>query len=175
MGESLDPFHPLLNLVQQMTEQGDTVNYGRMLVQRLAPRVGAKHILLTQGITDNYTPNATTDALALAIGLPLAAPVERKVPILDLLGQKQTSAPLTGNLLVGGSKITGALVQYPATEATPRTACTSESDCSGGDYCRDGLCADDGHFVVFRHQRAIRQYSRFLATMARHGYPILVP
>ncbi len=176
VGEPLSVFHPLLNLVQQMTEQGDAVNYGRMFIQNPPPRVDPKHILLTQGIRDGYTPNVTTDALALSVGVPLVEPVERKVPLLEQLGPKKTSAPLAGNITASATKVTGALLQYEPVPVTPEKACTSDSDCgTGGDICYKDRCTDDGHFVVFHDPRAIRQYGRFLATLARHGYPTVSP
>ena len=175
VGEPLDEFHPLLNLVQQMTEQADAANYGRMFFRDPPPRVGPKHILVTQGIRDGYTPNVTTDALALAIGVPLVGPVERKVPIMDQLGPKKTSAPLAGNISTGGTKITGALLQYEPVPVVPKKSCAEDGDCGNGDICYKDRCTDDGHFVVFHDPRAIRQYSRFLATLARHGYPTVSP
>ena len=175
VGEPLDEFHPLLNLVQQMTEQADTVNYGRLFFRQALPRIPPKHILLTQGIRDGYTPNVTNDALALSVGVPLVGPAARKVPLLGQLGPKQTVAPLAGNIVAGATKVTGALLQYEPVLATPATSCKADSDCKSGDICYKDRCADDGHFVVFHDPRAIRQYGRFLATMARHGYPTVTP
>lgn len=170
----LDSFHPLMNLIQQMSEQAETLNYGRTLIRHATARVPAKHILITQGIVDGYTPNATTDALALAVGVPLVAPVRRAIPTLSLAGLSLTAAPLAGNISAGKAKITGALLQYEAVPVSPSRACKQDSDCSRGDYCQQGSCLNDGHFVVFQHQQAKRQYSRFLATMARDGVPTVV-
>ena len=97
-------------------------------------------------------------------------------PLLEQLGPKKTSAPLAGNITASATKVTGALLQYEPVPVTPEKACTSDSDCgTGGDICYKDRCTDDGHFVVFHDPRAIRQYGRFLATLARHGYPTVSP
>lgn len=172
LGEKVDMFHPLMNLVQQMLEPADTSNYGRMLIRHPAKGVSPKHIFLSQGFTDNYTPNDTTDALAAAIGVPLAGKPIRPVAALKLRGLESTSVPLAGNLTVGGKAITGALLQYQATRYN--VTCKTKTDCTKGDYCDDkGYCSDDGHFVMFSHKTAIKQYSRFLATAARDGVPTI--
>ena len=158
-----------------MTEQADGANYAGRFFRNTLPRVPPKHILLTQGIRDGYTPNVTTDALALAVGVPLVGPTARKVPLLDQLGPKPTTAPLAGNIVAGATKVTGALLQYEPVPAKPAKSCTADSDCGSRDICYKDRCTDDGHFVVFHDPRAIRQYSRFFATMARDGYPTVSP
>lgn len=192
--ENVDQFHPIINLVQQGLEPSDTVNYGRMLLHRRPDSIGPKHILLSQGFVDHYTPNDSADALATAIGLPIAGQVLRPVDSLELLGLQPEPLPLCGNLSVDGVAITGGLVQNNATlkhgrsctaahdcpedhgceEGVCTHVCETSSDCDKGDYCDRGRCYDDGHFVIFKNKRAIRQVSRFLATLARDGTPTLV-
>lgn len=176
LGETPDEFHPMLNLMQQLLEKADTGNYGRMLLRARPQGVGPKHLLVTQGIVDHYTPNETTDALAVATGLPLAGPVLRKLHILELTDLPRTTLPLplAGNLTVADTAVTAALVQHPA--VLTRDPCIANSDCAPGDYCdtTTGRCSDDGHFVAFHHWDAVRQVSLFLATAARDGVPTVV-
>jgi predicted esterase len=194
--ESVDQFHPVINLVQQGLEPTDTNNYGAMLLRNRPKGVPPKHILLSQGLVDNYTPNDAAEALAVAIGLPLAGEQLRAVPSLKLRGLQSAPLPLSGNLALGGESITAALVQNEARTKTTSACggmvgcphgydcidklctrtCKVSADCADGDYCGvKGRCHDDGHFVLFQVPRGTRQYSRFLATMARDGVPTVVP
>jgi hypothetical protein len=176
LGEKpLDLFHPMLQLIQQLLEPADTANYGPLLIRRPLPGVGPKHIFLSQGFVDNYTPNATTDALAVASGLPLIKPVVRQAESMKLAGLKQLGAPLSANLTSGGASVTGALLQYRAVPVDPQKSCKDNADCGSGDYCESGRCKNDGHFVVFQDARARRQLSNFLGTLARDGVPRIVP
>jgi hypothetical protein len=174
LGEDPDEFHPMMALVQQMLEAADTANYGRHLIRAPVKGVGPKSVFLSQGFVDHYTPNATTDALAVTIGLPLAGTAVRAVDNLALANLADVALPLAGNLQAGGEAVTGALLQYRA--ALKETACKDDGDCDKGDYCEvsEGRCADDGHYVVFGRDDATRQYSRFLATAARDGVPVIV-
>ena len=122
------------------------------------------------------TFNVATDALALAIGLPLAGPVVREVPGLDLLADlpsATTPLPVAGNLTIDGAAVTRGLRQYP--EKLTSVPCTADTDCDKN-YCvtTSGRCAEEGHWVVFHRDAAIRQYSRFLATAVRDKVPTIV-
>jgi pimeloyl-ACP methyl ester carboxylesterase len=171
--EPLDEFHPVLNLIQQMLEPADTLNYGRMLISHRPAGLAPKHVFLSEGLVDHYTPNATTEALAAGIGIPQLTPVLSKVDALDLLGLTAQPPPLSGNVKEGGVAVTAGLLQYQAVP-TEKT-CTADSDCTSSGYCDTGRCLDDGHFVLFDDPTAMRQYSMFLATMARDGVPTIGP
>jgi predicted esterase len=194
--EDVDQFHPVINLIQQGLEPTDTNNYGAMLLRNRPKGVPPKHIFLSQGLVDNYTPNDAAEALAVAIGIPLAGEQLRAVPTLKLRDLLHTPLPLSGNLALGGESFTAALVQneariktgdacgggigcphdYDCVDKLCTRTCKTSADCADGDYCGDkGFCHDDGHFVLFHVPRGTRQYSRFLATMARDGVPTVVP
>jgi len=151
LDETPDMFHPIMNMVQQMLETADTTNYGRLLLHNRPQGVRPKHIFLSEGFVDHYTPNVTTDALAVAIGLPVSGEVIRPVPGLDMvadLPSPSVALPVAGNLTIDGDAVTAALRQY-------RTA-------------------GEGHYVLFDLEEATRQFSRFLATAARDGVPTIV-
>jgi hypothetical protein len=170
--EEPEEFHPLLNLIQQMLEPADPLNYGRLLVRHRPPGVPPKHLFLSQGMVDHYTPNSTTDALAAALEVPLAGPVLRPIEALDLREIKPGRLPLSGNLHVDDQAVTAALLQY---RAVPNGyTCSDEVRCKWG-YCDEGVCRSDGHFVVFNDGRANRHVARFFGTMARYGVPTLGP
>jgi pimeloyl-ACP methyl ester carboxylesterase len=173
--DTLDEFHPMVSLLQQMLEPADTANYGRMLIERPPAGVKPKHIFLSQGLTDHYTPNATTDALATAIRVPIVTPVRRSISSLELLGEKPIAPPFCGNISASGMSVTAGLLQFKAVAFSPTQKCKIDTDCgaSGGAYCDGGICRDDGHFVIFDDATAIRQYSRFLATHARDGAAVI--
>jgi len=176
LGEIADEFHPMMSLVQQMLEPADSANYGRMLLHHRPKGVPPKHLFISQGFVDHYTPNDTTDALARAVGLPQAGTIVRQVEGLELADIPAPTAALAlaGNLTLDGTAVTAALLQYRA--VLKNKSCKQDSDCSQGDYCETeaGRCADDGHFVMFGQKDAIRQYTRFLATAARDGTPSIV-
>jgi hypothetical protein len=172
--EPADEFHPIVNLLQLMLDQADTINFGRMLVANRAKGVGPKHVFLSQGLVDHYTPNSTTDALATAIGVQLVGPELRAVEGLALRKLSPRATPVAGNLQQEGIAVTGALLQYRAVPMSGGKSCSQKSDCGGG-YCDEGRCREDGHFVIFDDATARRQYSLFLASAARDGVPSIFP
>jgi len=171
--EPIDELHPVLNLFQMMLEPADPLNYASMFIKSPPAGSSPKHIFVSQGLVDHYTPNSTTDALATAIGLPIVGPVLRPIEGLELRGLEPRVAPLAGNLSVAGQAVTGGLLQYHAFPMGNKT-CTSKADCSGG-YCDAGHCYEDGHFVIYDDPTAKRQYSLFLGTTARDGVPSILP
>ncbi len=169
----IDEFHPILTLIQQMLEPSETANYGRMLIQHPAAGLTAKHVYLSQGLADTYTPVLSSDVLAAAMGLPQVRPIERTIPQLQQMGIAQASPPVTANLAVSGGRVTGGVVQYVAGGSTLK-ACQGAGGCKGSESCLDGSCYAEGHFVVFNEAQATRQYTQFLATLARDGVPTIV-
>jgi hypothetical protein len=111
VGESsddMDEFHPLLNLVQQIIEPNDPLNYGALLVKEAQNPVD---ILLTQGFEDVDTPPRTIDAMSSAIGLAPAIRIDgraRDILGLELQGFTPLLPPFSAN--VG---VTAALAQFP--------------------------------------------------------------
>lgn len=170
--EPIDELHPILNLFQMMLEPADPLNYAPLFLHQRPKGHAPKHLLLSQGLTDHYTPNSTTDALATAIGLPIVGPVLRPVEGLALRALANRPPPLAGNLQVDGLSVTGGLLQFHA--VAMEKSCSTKSDCDGG-YCEGGRCYHDGHFVIYRDATAKRQYSLFLATAARDGVPGILP
>jgi pimeloyl-ACP methyl ester carboxylesterase len=142
----LDRFNPALALMQVFFEPADVITYARLLVQEPPEGNVAKNVFQTQGLTDRYTPIPSIEALATAIGVDLAAPQEREVAGLQLLGTELLPLPVTDN--AGG--VTSVLAQY------------------------NEAIGSDGHFVVFDIAAARVQTSKFLKTLFDTGTATLV-
>ena len=150
--EPVDEDNPTLALAQMMIERSDGVNYAQFMARKLqtAPDgtpLAPRHIFLTEGFTDNYTPNPCIEAFGVALGgdivqLPDTKPLEG----VTLRGRGIVPAPITGN-------VNGATVAI-------------------GQYKQAGN--NDGHFVVFDVQAAKKQSSQFLGTLARTGQATVV-
>jgi hypothetical protein len=56
--------HPMVNLMQLVYEEVDSVNYGRALFSSPVSGVGRKSIFLGMGMNDHYTPPLSISALA---------------------------------------------------------------------------------------------------------------
>jgi predicted esterase len=136
----LTPLHPAVTLAQTIADPADTVHYARFIVRE--PRAGGapKHVFMTQGFIDHYTPPPAIAALAVSIGLPLVAPVLHREAIGPLPDWPTVDAPVRRNLAMGAA--TGGWSQYNA------------------------VGTSDGHFVVFDDPAAQRRAARFLATFA---------
>ncbi len=169
----IDAFHPVLNLMQELLEPAETLNYGPMLTYRPAPGIAPKHIFLAQGFEDHYTPRSTTDALARGMRLPQLGPIQHPIDFLELFNLPVAPLPASGNLSFSGPTITAGVLQYKSPKLL-RT-CTETKPCESGSYCESGTCRADGHFVIFDVPNAMRQFSNFLASMVTDGIPTIVP
>jgi hypothetical protein len=146
--ESIDEYHPFLNLVQAYLEPADPGNYARQFFRE--PAAGKpKSIFQSLGITDHYTPIPTIMALAVAMGVQPAGTQLETIVGMDLAGTATGTAPIVGNVADGAA--TGVICEYQA------------------------AAGNDGHFVVFDVPEARAAYSRFLATAMRDGVATLMP
>jgi hypothetical protein len=105
-----------------------------------------------QGIVDHYILPPIANAMTLTMGLDLvSAPLDQENPalstytpvldVLPLVGHKQISLPVTGNVTAAdGTKVTAVLMQAP-----------------GDDI-------EDGHEVVFQTDPPKHEYQCFLAS-----------
>lgn len=142
----LDEFNPVLALIQMWIDPTDSACHGPKLVREPLPGIGAKHIFMSEGFTDRYTPNPSIEAFATVMALDQIEPVLARVPGLELRGARVLAAPVTGN--AGG--VTAALLQY------------------------DEAPGSDGHFVVFDIPAAETQFAEFLGSHARTGVATVV-
>lgn len=142
----LTPEHPVLTqVVQPIFDGADPLNYARRFIKEPLPGHPRRHIVMSQGTIDTFTPPRAQDALAATIGLPLIEPVVRTSEPLDILSPPRQQAPLSLNLEVDGERVTAGMVQW----------------------------AGEGHFAIYRSGEARRRYIEFLKSAAT-GTPTLV-
>jgi hypothetical protein len=140
-GEPLDELHPVMTLLQSVFDRADPVNYAPLVVAHPLPGVTPKHVYMSWGKGDSYTPRTTLEANARALGIPPVA------PLLEDYLVRAISRPVSRNLMSGGGpQRTAALFQYAP----------------------DGY---DGHFVAGLNPAAIADWTAFLRSYLATGTP----
>lgn len=144
--DSLSVLHPVLGIVQMLSEVTDPLNYGPNWFAE-APGWEARPvpILLTEGLDDTFTPPRTIEALATAARLPIAGEMLYEPRGFALRGLGAEARPLERNVQgYDGTEVTAGLAQF----------------------------ADQGHFAVYDDKDARDLYRDFLET-ASYGSPEL--
>ena len=146
--EELNAFHPAVALVQMLAEVVDPINYARYWYSDdVYWNNTPANILMTEGMSDAYTPPESIEILAATAGLPI---VGEAVSMNDAHNIKQLGNPNTvqGNRKTYDDRtITAGLVQYP----------------------------EDGHFAIFYNEEAGQTYGTFLSSTRTEETPIIVP
>lgn len=137
IGEKIDEFHILLNLFQTYFDPADSVNYTEFVTSRVP-----KHIFVSEGLLDEYTPPQTTDAMITAGGIPVLEPVKKPIEGLEMKGIKPISPPVKCNIEIENGCITGIAVQFE----------------------------NYGHFALFESPEGYKMWRRFIET-AKEGIP----
>lgn len=119
--DELDLHHPLVALVQTLSEATDPLNFARYWIDEPVDAYGEPlDVLMTEGTVDQYTPPATIEALAGAAGLPTLEPVAQTSDAMLLRDLGSQSLPAEGNLKGwDGRIVTGGLAQYPGEDHFP--------------------------------------------------------
>jgi hypothetical protein len=148
MEVDVERFHPLLTLIQTGYDLIDPVNHAGAVFRYDWPddTYPHRHVFLSFGIGDTYTPENTQIALTKNLWVkqwPLSGHEIENVQLIEDL-------PHFGTYYYGPDPVTAVMVQYE-----PQ-----------GDY--------DAHFVMFEHPDAITQWTSFVETMVVDGYPTLV-
>ena len=73
LAEPLDPDHPVLTLFQSYLDRSDPLNYNPLIIARPPGNLPSKHVWMSFGTNDTYTPASTLDANAASLGLTRAA------------------------------------------------------------------------------------------------------
>jgi hypothetical protein len=156
-GETIDTFHPVVAMVQWLSDVTDPINYAPYWFCEQAPWEGTSdsrdddgdgsiHVAMSEGVLDTYTPHQTTEALAAAARVPLLEPVHSASLAHDLRGLSVEARPLRGNTSShGGAEITAGLAQY----------------------------ADQGHFAIFDDYDAASTYATFLGSAIDDALPTI--
>jgi hypothetical protein len=133
---------PVLSFAQWALEPADPPVY--------AIDVAPRHVLMQQGIVDNYILPRIANATSLSLGLDLAGTALDDTgdprldgqmplsPLLPLVGRSTVSLPVSANIDIDGQTATAVVIQHE----------------------EDGV--EDGHEVVFQTDGAKHQYQCFL-------------
>jgi hypothetical protein len=140
IGEELSNAHPVMTIWQTYFDQVDTINYAPLLLNRPPQGVPSKHVFMSWGTGDSYSPPSSLKNMAQAAGLPVAAPA------IEDLETGSASRPVSLNRAFTG-------------DGADRTAAVFQ-------YQPDGY---DGHFVAHRNLGAIDDWSNFLVSLTRTG------
>lgn len=126
-------FHPALAIFQAYFERVDPVNFGRRLAREPLEEVPGRHVFMTYGLRDSYSPEPTMEAYARAARLTVVGGY-----LTDDWSLPTADPPLSGNVTLGEEDLTIGLRQYePEGE-------------------------DDGHFVSTRTALGRADVLRFL-------------
>jgi hypothetical protein len=141
LAEPLDPDHPVLTIFQSFFDRSDPLNYNPLVIKRPLAMLASKHVWMSYGSMDTYTPSSTLDASVASLGLPRGAQVMGAPPA------STTPRPVTLNVMGGDGQM--------------RTAGVFGYDPMG--Y--------DGHFVATMNPMAITDWTAFIQSYLAAGTP----
>jgi hypothetical protein len=75
LAEPLDPDHPVLTIFQSFFDRSDPLNYNPLIITRPPGKIASKHVWMSYGSMDTYTPQSTLEASVHSLGLPRDAQV----------------------------------------------------------------------------------------------------
>jgi hypothetical protein len=147
LGEPLDPNHAMLFIWQNFFDRADPANFNRHIIQKPVGGRAPKHVYMSWGTGDTFSPPATLKANAAFLGVPPVRPFLVEDDLRDLPGP--VDRPVRLDMTAPGGNVTAAVFQY----APP-----------------DG---SDGHFVATRNTTAVRDWVAFLASYFSSGTPAI--
>jgi predicted esterase len=143
LGDDFDGEHPVMTIFQTYFDRADPLSYVHLLVKSPPAGVASKHVLMTYGKGDTYTPKSTLQHNARAMGIPGVSPEVSG----EGLGGTPIVRPIFQNLRGGDNVLrTAACFQYEPT-------------------------GYDGHFVAQKNAAAVSDWSAFLGSYFTTGMP----
>ncbi len=140
--------HPVLSLLQQWIDPADPLNTAIVIGRSPLPGKQAKHVFMTYGLGDHFSPGPTMAAFALAGRLDVVAHDASAATPEAIANLTEKAAPLSGNFEVtAGNFVTLGVRQYGPPSAS------------------------DGHFVAFDVPAARDDIARFLGMAASGDVP----
>ena len=133
--------HPVLGLVQMLSEATDPMNYAPYWYAEapIWPAGPPVAVLLTEGLEDTFTPPFTIESLATAARMPIAGNMVAEPAGFELRGLGASDRPLARNVTAwNGDEVTAGLAQF----------------------------AGEGHFAIYDNADAKDLYKDFLETAA---------
>lgn len=141
--ENVDAQHPILALWQNFFDRADPANYAPLLLRAPATGHMPKHLLMTWGKGDTYTPGGALKSMAVITGLAATA------PIIEDLGDVPDEKDLVPRPITRThGNVTAVYVQYQPS-------------------------GYDGHFVAWRNPSALGDVAAFLGSYFATGTPII--
>ncbi len=141
LGEEITESHPLMTIWQTYFDRSDTVNFAPLILFRPPSGVVTKHVFMSWGRGDTYSPNLNTMVRTLSI--PIADPTV----VQSINGVSTLARPISANR---------------ATDDGTRTAACFQYDPAG---------AYDGHFVATRDSGAVSDWLSFITSAISTGTP----
>jgi hypothetical protein len=106
LGEPLDDQHPVLTIFQSYFDRSDPLNYNPLVITRPPETLASKHVWMSFGSADTYTPSSTLDASVMSLGIPRGAQLLDGPPA-------STNRPVSLNVTGGdGQKRTAGVFGY---------------------------------------------------------------
>lgn len=100
--------HPVYALLSTLTDVSDPTNYGQLMAAAPLPGYAPKHVFMTQGLSDQFTPPKSMEALALAARIPILEPAMQLFEASEVVGIPSAGTRAEGNL----NGVTAGLVQF---------------------------------------------------------------
>jgi hypothetical protein len=143
IGEPLDAEHPVMTIFQSFFDRSDPLNYNPLIIRSAPKTVATKHVFMSWGKGDTYTPRSTLEANARSLGLSPAGTV------IEDYGTAAIARPVTANASGSdGAMRTAAVLQYEP----------------------NGY---DGHFVSTQNAAAVADWSAYLTSYFATGKPTI--
>ena len=138
-------YHPGLAIFQAYFDAADPVNFARRLTADPVMGAPGRHVFMTYGPGDSFSPEATMRAYSLAARLRLVRPL-----LGETWGLAEEDPPVMGNIMVDMVPFTMGLRQYDPTAAMV-----------------------DGHFVAFGTPEGQADVTRFLVGALAGNVPTI--
>jgi hypothetical protein len=141
IGERLDNSHPMIVMWQNYFDRADPMNFNRHIIERPLGGRAPKHVFMSWGTGDTFSPEPTLFNNAHSLGVP---------PLMPVLRGDGLSAPVARpareNLEAAGQRVTAVVSQYAPS-------------------------GYDGHFVAQRNSDAVRDWTAFVTSFFTSGVP----
>jgi hypothetical protein len=98
LGEPLDDQHPVLTIFQSFFDRSDPLNYNPLIIVRPPETLASKHVWMSYGSADTYTPKSTLEASVASLRLPRGTAVTGGPPA-------STDRPTKLNVLGGDGQM----------------------------------------------------------------------
>src|SRR5262252_481809 len=143
IGETLNPEHPVMTIFQSFYDRSDPLSYNPLIIRRAPPTIATKHVYMSWGKADTYTPRSTLDANARSLGLSPAGTVIDQFDVTPITRPVMTNVTGSDNVLR-----TAAVLQYEP----------------------NGY---DGHFVATKNDSAVADWAAYLTSYFTTGKPTI--